>query len=872
MPTTLTFLSWARERIADLASTSAGGRAQGHAEVTLTSEQGTHTRTLDFLLAGPRDVVGLVPGAIGARYPVPGTIDAESDKATHVELVDPTLPWRYSPEGNPAPSARLRPWLALVVGTEGEELTMAGTQVTLAPAAQVLHPLDTSPGHWAHVQVDESGRRVARVVSARPLDPGSAYLAVLVPAFDPTGASAWSGAAPVTLPVYDHWRFETAHEPGSFRTLAGRLEPGHADANTGKAPVGYPHVAGSDPLELRGALAPIGASDSLLPSEIGDDLAALVAPRRDEVGRPIVGPPQYGADWRDDPTATTWGGAMNSDPRQRGVGGLGLELGIRLQEDLVAEASEHAGALGVAAQRIADLVLGLSASASLWRRRVPSDPIERLWLAGPGLRRIVTEDGPLADLATGPGRPLPRGIFSSAARRVLRRGPVRTALAAKEATAPGRVLEVANTCPPPPKPSDEGIVFGRGVGRKFDDQLRRALDGAELDVRGAVAAIGRLRLDAVPDALRARITTVITTLQRDADGGKPVPLGRAIELILASMAVDKRDKERQGELVSALDDLVKNWREWATTPRDLVDLLKGLREPPDREPRCTPIDLPALAEGVTRALDPTGTDAPSRRRVLGTLSGLDPAQPLAPPEVCFGLDRPVWRDVEGAFAEWLLPGVGRLPDDSVIALATNPVFIDALLTGYNAQLLAELRWRNHRVASRCTPLRVFWGRADTGSGDRVDDIVGIDNWPDASALGEPSHRPGGAAGDDLVVVFRGQLFLRYPRTLVYLVSAVHGGAPDFDADPAPDAAHVLPSFQGRIGADVTFFGFQGFAAGDVESVWVVLEEPPAGYRFYNGGAQSVPDSADAAAFAAAAFADPVRVLLRGDSLVATGGP
>jgi hypothetical protein len=235
--------------------------------------------------------------------------------------------------------------------------------------------------------------------------------------------------------------------------------------------------------------------------------------------------------------------------------------------------------------------------------------------------------------------------------------------------------------------------------------------------------------------------------------------------------------------------------------------------------------------------------------------------------VCIGLDRPVWRDVEETFAEWLLPGVAALPQDSVIALETNPAFTEALLVGYNTQLLAELRWRNIRVATGCTPLRVFWERANTSSGDRIDDIVGVPNWPAASDVGAPSHRPGGASGTDLVLVFRGRLFLRYPKTLLYLVSARHGGAVDWDQDPDPAAARILPSFQGRIGSDVTFFGFQGVAPTAAEDHWVVLEEPPTGYRFYNTGEQPAPVGADSAAFAAAMFADPVRVLIRGDTVV-----
>ena len=49
----------------------------------------------------------------------------------------------------------------------------------------------------------------------------------------------------------------------------------------------------------------------------------------------------------------------------------------------------------------------------------------------------------------------------------------------------------------------------------------------------------------------------------------------------------------------------------------------------------------------------------------------------------------------------------------MIALESDPIFIDAYLAGLNTQLLGELRWRNIPVATGCTPIRRFWDRADT---------------------------------------------------------------------------------------------------------------------------------------------------------------
>ena len=64
--------------------------------------------------------------------------------------------------------------------------------------------------------------------------------------------------------------------------------------------------------------------------------------------------------------------------------------------------------------------------------------------------------------------------------------------------------------------------------------------------------------------------------------------------------------------------------------------------------------------------------------------------------------------------------------------------------------------------------------------------------------------------------------------------SVSGGAeleqrPTQTIDLTPQ--RVLPTFTGTIGPDITFFGFP-VTPEALATHWVVLEEPPAGYRFY----------------------------------------
>jgi hypothetical protein len=446
---------------------------------------------------------------------------------------------------------------------------------------------------------------------------------------------------------------------------------------------------------------------------------------------------------------------------------------------------------------------------------------------------------------------------------VLRSGPSRVAASAATTLAAGPVLAAANQAPPAPVASVDGVSLVASFDTLLATTLQRgAPTGAALQ---DLAAQGTALAVQAPARLKPSAQNIARLLSTAANTSGAAPYAEVLVLLAAgSIAANPAQLD---ELTRSLNDLNGRFNKQPPAPKDTLAVVVGLRSTaPSPEPPCAPVDLDALATGIATAFDPTTSTAAMRVRVLSEVGGLDPVQPLAPPEACVGIDRSVWRDVNGAFPEWLLPGVAALADDAVVALQTNPTFVDALLVGLNSQLLNELRWRNIPVATGCTPLRSFWQRSDPTTGERVDDILGVTNWPPVADLGSPDHRPSVIAGPDLVVAVRGRLFLRYPATVVYLTSATVGGTVSFDVDPDPNAIPILPTFQGRIGTDVSFFGFQGFDPIQIGSYWLVFEEPPAGYRFANdASSSSAPEQ-----WAAEAFARPVRVLIRGDRLIPGG--
>lgn len=883
MAITMNFLSWQRSAIVADADED-GGRLKRSLVLTL-DDTGDAAAPIDFPLSiafpAASDVATVKQSAIRHLAPKSATADAETTKFVHIDFFEPDVPWRYTPK-RPMANGALKPWLALLVGT-ADEMQVAAGLVTVRDSVLLQHDLASSE-LWAHVQQDETGRAFSRLLSPRKLVPQQCHVAALVPAFTSTGESMWAAAMRnfTELPAFFSWEFQAAEE-GDFETLARalRLRP---SGNLGVATLYYdrPVTNVKASLSLGGAITSLAAHPSL-PDEVKaarNDLDVLNGELQDEIplgavpppGRQIMHLPVYGAQWRENPDQIQWSRSMNDDPRHRGVAGLGNRMAVLEQESLLAAAVEQAGALQDAGQRIGFLAFGLDAAKRLWQTRLPEAPEIRLRLFGPAMGRMPAEGGgTVLGRVTGEESIVDSALFSSAAQRLLRDGTARARLSAGA----GRIdraafLRAANTPAAPPNKTLPGMphvdTIARELGeRPFEEAIGlpdfgerlwdvlRKFDGRVVD-QGHVVAF----LEVVNDALGLQcgdwILSFYNELLETAQDPAPVfdtenMLG-AIERCLGSN----------------ISDIAKRAGLSAALPRP---------EPPD--PR-RPIALDRLADAVAAAIDPTQVMPPAWARVKATIDGLD-LSTLEPREAPIGLDYPTWTLVNAHAREWLLPGAGSIPKDSVVALQTNPTFVDAFMVGINTQFIAEMRWRNLPAPRIGTPLRMFWGYANHETGVRDPDIQPINDWPSrdlgalgADDVGDISHqnvRPGDVTGRrDLVIAFRTALFRRYPSTLVYLVRALPGddldarlkSAPDFTipADPAQRWCFG-PIFFGTMEPDLVFFAFD-VDPDAVEECWLVLDEPPTELRFRNDQGTNWPDSAT---FADKTIDHPTRIAISG---------
>jgi hypothetical protein len=235
-------------------------------------------------------------------------------------------------------------------------------------------------------------------------------------------------------------------------------------------------------------------------------------------------------------------------------------------------------------------------------------------------------------------------------------------------------------------------------------------------------------------------------------------------------------------------------------------------------PRPQPLPLPAdLAEVYAEALvltqplrtftanvgllvDLTSTPTPGRGDAVFDPPSLAPVfgQPMASSLVELGQDL-------------LLPGLEKVPPNTVVPLATNTPFVEAYLVGLNTELGRELLWREFPAPPRSTYFTSFW---DTSiSPGAPPDILPLDQWGDR-ALGETQDDH-----ERFVMLLRSELLRRYPHAIVYATKP--------GSDPPQDD---FPLFSGAMEPDVRFFGFD-LDLEEMQQRALVIQEQPSAPRF-----------------------------------------
>ncbi len=188
---------------------------------------------------------------------------------------------------------------------------------------------------------------------------------------------------------------------------------------------------------------------------------------------------------------------------------------------------------------------------------------------------------------------------------------------------------------------------------------------------------------------------------------------------------------------------------------------------------------------------------------------------------------PLSRKLESLAPDVFLPGVGVLPNDFIMAVKTNPRFVEALMIGANHEMGREMLWQGLPTDQRGTPFQRFWQRLDGKN-----DIEFIHQWK-ALRLGA---QPGST--EMLVLLVRGQLIERFPNLSIYAYKIVDketrpgGASPPVPNDNSEMDPHkqIVPVMQGHLLKDITYIGFP-IAPADISKYFFIVEEHMTEPRF-----------------------------------------
>jgi hypothetical protein len=684
-------------------------------------------------------------------------------------------------------------------------------------------------------------------------------------------APAWKvgPAAPgtVTLPVYYHWEFRTA-EREDFESIVARLQPRDFSDTVGRRPmdISAPGFAVPEtlppavipPVMLEGALQPVKTPRAPFPGDatkpwqqkLQSILNVAGGNALDANVLPVLGPPIYGRYYAGrnlvgTTTPPTWLDELNLDPRERVVAALGTRVIQEHQEDLMAEAWDQAGEMAKVNQRMRQMQLSLEITSRLHARHVKRMDDDTLWrFASPAQARLVmsapANAPPVTMRSMLVASTTPTVITSAAMRRlarpsgaISRRAATAVRLAGMQAavatggTAISSMFRLYTEQPmvmtftlPPTRgmvsfdavtrrlpPAQQTMTFARGSDSVVSSTPRRPAFVISAEpaptISGTISA-GLQSSGAAKASKKARLAPRL----RPIDDGPREPPDLEVD-------PDVPPRPRPPPLVDSADAAAFR----AAAVRHL-----GLVNPSQPWFLMRPINLVFLnaeaAQPQMRALlDP----APAMMmRMQATVRLADDTTPTAIGAVgsAPAFTQPMSEPLAALSQDWLLPGLERVPVDSVAMLEPNQRFVEAFMLGLNVEMARELLWRDFVVNDpRATFFRQFWR---TVSPKADGDIAAIADWG-ARKLTE--NKPAGTPGKQVVLLVRSILFRRYPTAVVYAVPAVPVGN---GRQPGPGEQEIHPLFRGSLQPDVTFFGFDldaDVATGNPGWYFVIQQQP-----------------------------------------------
>jgi hypothetical protein len=185
---------------------------------------------------------------------------------------------------------------------------------------------------------------------------------------------------------------------------------------------------------------------------------------------------------------------------------------------------------------------------------------------------------------------------------------------------------------------------------------------------------------------------------------------------------------------------------------------------------------------------------------------------------------PMYSYLRNISPDYIIPNISAIEPNTITLMEPNKKFIEAFLVGMNHEFSRELLWREFPTDMRGSYFRHFWEYnnapgTDQLAGETVKnytqrlisyqnlaaDVNELHNWGNNS-LGD-NH----TGGPSLVLLVKGDLFKKYPNTLVYAHRAEFKGGNKMahrELSSYEPQNVKWPILQGQLEPDVYFFGFE----------------------------------------------------------------
>jgi len=621
---------------------------------------------------------------------------------------------------------------------------------------------------------------------------------------------------------------------------------------------------------------------------------------------PLVTPPIYGRwhamterllqerDGSDVPHRTNWVHDLNLDPQWRAAAGFGTKVVQQTQETYMEAAWEQIGDVLEANRRIRQGQLAKAAGRRLHRAHVLGaakvSAAMLLMKAAPLKARIVSDGLTIHyQLAQSP---MSTALTSGAMRRLLRpSGKLATHLDLTATAKVAELVERANdgviSAAPDKKPPDKILtpdqLAGAAAPQSPSDRFWADVGMWVRRHFGLVMLLLLLLLLVIGLVIGLLIGVGVAGI-----AGMAAVLGVAAALWRrASRAADQQagsDSLKEDSITPALVDRLPASAGFTLTPyadpRAAVPAARfgpGEKDSPDavrfkaalrdearliavsresgKGPPTQPLDLKTVAAEIVAGTRPeitvprwvwSGISIPPRIRKQ---AGESFTEVMAYPE----FDTPMYKPLVDADKDGFVPNLHLVEPNSVTLLETNQKFIEAYMVGLNHEFARELLWREYPTDQRGSYFRQFWdvrrkiaeATDKEAAREKLKDIKPLHHWPLDNNLGDNDNREEGeVAEEELVLIIRGELFKKYPNTVVTAQPArwrLVNGKPDKSQERELDDTQepVSPLYEARVAPDLYFFGFdltakkaRGDDTVDDKPGWFFrIEEVPGEARF-----------------------------------------